>query len=173
MQTSNRLIFSIQITIYFARWLAVRVPRDPVKISCSLLFDFFYKHLTHRGYCYNDNTVTDDFEICQKFFLKQYLPLVFPLKISKLSFSLDSRRLFSRFSWSRNIFLILEIISWDLGNMELTGPEIRLTASHENVKKSSTHQVANIANMHRKSQKREAKNVTQLLGTLIASHLAK
>ena len=50
-------------------------------------------------------------------------------------------------------FLILEIISWDLGNMVLTG----LTASHENVNKSSTHQVANIANMHRKSQKREAK----------------
>ena len=101
-----------QITIYFARWLAIRVPRDPVKISCSLLFDFFYKNLTHRGYCYNDNTVTDDFEICQKFFLKQYLPLVFPFKISKLSFSLDSRRLFSRFSWSRNIF-------FNLGNYQL------------------------------------------------------
>ena len=62
-----------QITIYFARWLVIRVPRDPVKFSCSLLFDFFYKHLTHRGSSYNDNTVTDDFEICQKFFLKQFL----------------------------------------------------------------------------------------------------
>ena len=62
-----------QITIYFARWLVIRVPRDPVKFSCSLLFDFFYKHLTHRRSTYNDNTVTDDFEICQKFFLKQFL----------------------------------------------------------------------------------------------------
>ena len=34
---------------------------------------------------------------------------------------------------------------------------MELTASHENVNKSSTHEVANIANMHRKSQKREAK----------------
>ena len=111
---------------------------------------FFINNLTNQRSSYNDNTVTDDFEICQKFFLKQYLPLVFPFKISKLSFSLDSRRLFSRFSWSRNIF-------FNLGNYQLGFGKHGLKASHENVNKSSTHQVANIANSHRKSQKREAK----------------
>ena len=113
--------------------------------------------MTHWGYCYNNNTVTDDFEICQKFFLKQYLPLVFPFKISKLSFSLDSRRLFSRFSWSRNIFFNLGNYQLGFGKHGADRARDKLTASHENVNKSLTHQVANIANMHRKSQKREAK----------------
>ena len=118
---------------------------------------FFINNLTNQRSSYNDNTVTDDFEICQKFFLKQYLPLVFPFKISKLSFSLDSRRLFSRFSWSRNIFFNLGNYQLGFGKHGADRARERLTASHENVNKSLTHQVANIANTHRKSQKREAK----------------
>ena len=51
----------------------------------------------------------------------------------------------------------------------LTGPV--LTTS--NVNKSSTHCYLIASNMHRKSQKQEAKNDMRLLGTLISSYLAK
>ena len=104
-------IILCQITIYFARWVLIRVPRSHSFFVLLLVFDFFYKHLTHREYCYHDNTVTKSARNCFKNILCQILPVNCPREVTKLNFWCVSRKSFLM-NFTFKLQLKLKINSW-------------------------------------------------------------